>query len=230
MQIRKIKSWRGLFCLLFLLMALHQLGTAGLITAKAQFAQLLINGAWQRSLNSGGAAEKPWPWADTWPVARLEVPRLSVDLFVLWGAKGNSLAFGPGYDSASAIPGRGGVTVIGGHRDTHFEFLRDIEVNTLLSVQLPDGESVSYLVSDMRVVDIDRDPYLSLNSEGSALVLVTCYPFDALLPGGTLRYVVTARAVLNSAGNSMLEPAASFDSLAQSGSNLTRSFSSETGS
>ena len=199
MQIKRLKSWRVLFCLFFLVMALHQLGTAGLIAAKAKFAQLLIDGAWQRSLSSGGTAEKPWPWADTWPVARLEVPRLSVDLFVLWGAKGNSLAFGPGYDSASAIPGRGGVTVIGGHRDTHFEFLRDIEVNTLLSMQMPDGKTVSYRVSDMRVVDVDHDPFLSMRSEGSALMLVTCYPFDALLPGGPLRYVVTARAILSSA-------------------------------
>jgi sortase A len=180
---------------LFLLMATHQLGNAGLIAAKAQFAQLLIDGAWERSLNSGGAVEKPWPWADTWPVARLEVPKLSVDLFVLWGAQGNSLAFGPGYEPASAIPGQGGATVIGGHRDTHFEFLRDIEVSTLLSVKLPDGQSMSYLVSDMRVIDIDQDPYLSLSSESSALILVTCYPFDALLPGGPLRYVVTATPV-----------------------------------
>ena len=197
MQIRRLKNCRGLFCLLFLVMALHQLGTAGLIAAKAQFAQHLIDDAWQRSLSSGGTAERPWPWADTWPVARLEVPRLSVDLFVLWGAKGNSLAFGPGYDSASAFPGQRGVTVIGGHRDTHFEFLRDIEVNTLLNMQLPDGEHVSYLVSDMRVVDIDQDPYLLLSSESNALKLVTCYPFDALRPGGPLRYVVTARAVLS---------------------------------
>lgn len=209
MQIRRLKNWRGLFCFLLLLMALHQLGSAGLIAAKARFAQVLIGGAWQRSLNSGGAVEKPWPWADTWPVARLEVPRLSVDLFVLWGAQGNALAFGPGYESASSAPGHSGVTVIGGHRDTHFAFLRDIEMNTLLSMQLPSGENVSYLISDMRVVDIDQDPYLPMNSDSDALILVTCYPFDALLPGGPLRYVVTARAVLNSADNFVLESVAS---------------------
>jgi len=192
MQIRRLKGWTGLFCCLLLLLALHQLGSAGLIVAKARFAQVLIGGAWHRTLQSGGAVVKPWPWADTWPVARLEVPRLSVDLLVLWGAQGNSLAFAPGYEPASAIPGHSGVTVIGGHRDTHFEFLRDIELNTLLRMQLPSGENVSYRVSDMHVVDIDQNPYLSLNSESSALILVTCYPFDALLPGGPLRYVVTA--------------------------------------
>lgn len=205
---RRLKNWRAPFLFALLLMAMHQLGSAGLIVAKAQFAQVLIGDAWQRSLYSGGTAEKPWPWADTWPVARLEVPRLSIDLFVLWGTQGNSLAFGPGYDSASALPGRGGVTVIGGHRDTHFEFLRDIEVNTLLSMQLPSGESVSYIVNELRVVDVDQDPYLSLSREGGALILVTCYPFDALLPGGALRYVVTARQVVNSPDNFVVESAA----------------------
>ena len=29
---------------------------------------------------------KPWPWADTWPVARLVVPSLGIDQIVLEGA------------------------------------------------------------------------------------------------------------------------------------------------
>ena len=34
------------------------------------------------------------------------------------------------------------------------------------------------------------------SGEGAvSLVLLTCYPFDALTPGGPLRYVVTAEAV-----------------------------------
>ena len=34
----------------------------------------------------------------------------------------------------------------------------------------------------------------ALNISQNHLVLVTCYPFDALTPGGSLRYVVTALA------------------------------------
>jgi sortase A len=128
-------------------------------------------------------------------VARLEVPRHNVDLYVLAGAAGNSLAFGPGYEAASASPGQPGVTVIGGHRDTHFEFLRNIKANTLLSLQLPSGERKAYQVSAMRVVDTRREPYLQLGGDSNELLLVTCYPFDALRPGGPLRYVVTARPV-----------------------------------
>ena len=195
-QIPKIKSWRGILTLILLLAGFQQLGSAALIEAKAHVAQLLIGSAWGKTLLTKGEVAKPWPWADTWPVARLEVPRHNVDLYVLAGAAGNSLAFGPGYEAASASPGHTGVTVIGGHRDTHFEFLQAIKANTLLSLQLPSGERKVYQVSTTRVVDTRNEPYLQLDTEKTELLLVTCYPFDALRPGGPLRYVVTARPVL----------------------------------
>ena len=195
-QILKIKSWRGVLAFILLLAGLAQLGNAALIEAKANLAQLLIGRAWGETLVLNGAVAKPWPWADTWPVARLEVPRHNIDLYVLAGAAGNSLAFGPGYETASARPGHAGVTVIGGHRDTHFEFLKVIEANTLLGLQLPSGERKTYQVSSMRVVDTRNEPYLQLDTDINELLLVTCYPFEALRPGGPLRYVVTARPVL----------------------------------
>ena len=196
LQIPKIRSWRGILTLVLLLAGLQQLGSAALIEAKAHLAQLLISSAWAKTLVTQGEVAKPWPWADTWPVARLEVPRHNVDLYVLAGSTGNSLAFGPGYEAASASPGHAGVTVIGGHRDTHFEFLKSIEANTLLSLQMPSGERKTYRVSTMRVVDTRNEPYLQLDTDKSELLLVTCYPFDTLRTGGPLRYVVTARPVL----------------------------------
>jgi hypothetical protein len=57
---------------------------------------------------SGGETVKPWPWADTWPIARLSAPRHGVDLFVLAGATGRTLAFGPGHVDGTARPGRPG--------------------------------------------------------------------------------------------------------------------------
>ena len=47
---------------------------AGLwLPAKAELAQHLLNRAWTRTTD-GDAAAKPWPWADTHPVARLTLP------------------------------------------------------------------------------------------------------------------------------------------------------------
>ena len=78
---------RSLFGLALLLLALGlwQLGGAAVIHGKAWLAQRLLERAWAVTL-AGGGPVKPWPWADTWPVARLKVPALDVDLFVLAGA------------------------------------------------------------------------------------------------------------------------------------------------
>lgn len=183
---------RKILVLLLLVIASQQLGSAGYIKAKAHLAQILIGRAWEETLASNGERVKPWPWADTWPVARLEVPKHAVDLFVLAGATGNALAFGPGHDSRSAIPGGEGVTVIGGHRDTHFAFLDGIKANTLLSLQLPSGQRKAYRINAIRIVDTNREPHMFFAGGVNELQLVTCYPFDALQPGGPLRYVVSA--------------------------------------
>ena len=62
---------------------------------KAQLSQLLIRHAWHESTYSGEYV-KPWSWADTYPVMRLQAPSQEEDLIVLAGDTGNVLAFGPG--------------------------------------------------------------------------------------------------------------------------------------
>jgi sortase A len=79
------------------------------------------------------------------------------------------------------------------HRDTHFRFLRDVQRGEQLLLELPDGSVQRYEVQTLSVVD-ERDTRL-LETPGSWLTLVTCYPFDALVPGGPLRFVVQARPV-----------------------------------
>jgi sortase A len=44
------------------------------------------------------------------------------------------------------------------------------------------------------VVDARRGSIL-LDTEEPMLSLVTCYPFDAAVPGGPMRYVVTAAMI-----------------------------------
>ncbi|MEH6519193.1 MAG: class GN sortase [Halioglobus sp.] len=184
---------RAALVILLLLGGLQQMASAGYIQAKAHLAQVLIGWSWQNSLAAGGTPQKPWPWADTWPIARLEVPQSSVDLYVLSGSAGHALAFGPGHEPASAKPGEPGLSLIGGHRDTHFSFLRDMNGGERFSLQLPSGERLDYRVSDVGIVDINRDPLPVNLGEGEELLLVTCYPFDALVPGGPLRFVVRAQ-------------------------------------
>lgn len=183
---------RRLLAFLLLALAVAQLAVAGYIPAKAWLAQCLLQAAWDRVL-AGEADARPWAWADTRPLARLEVPRLGVERLVLAGASGRSLAFGPGWLDGSAPPGDDGNTVIAGHRDTHFEFLRRLRVGDDVWLQAADGARHRYRVAEARVVDARR---VRLPAKGpSRLTLVTCYPFDAVAPGGSERYLVTAEAV-----------------------------------
>ena len=202
-QLSRFDFRRDVPLLCLVLIGFQQLASAGYIQGKAHLAQYLIAVARDNTLATGGLPHKPWPWADTWPVARMEVPgmevpgmdmpRQSLELYVLAGATGNALAFGPGYELASAKLGEPGLSMIGGHRDTHFGFLKDMKSNSLFQLQLPSGEYIRYRVADVRVVDVERDPLPAHKKGTQELQLVTCYPFDALLPGGPLRYVVMAR-------------------------------------
>lgn len=160
------------------------------VHAKAVASQILISLAWGRSL-AHQAPVRPWPWADTWPVARLTVPRLGVDQYVLAGADGPALAFGPGHVHGTTLPGGAGNSVIAGHRDTHFSFLSDVRIGDELLVQRIDGSVVRYEIGDARILD-RRSVWVMEQAGPSRLTLVTCYPFDALRAGGPARYVLLA--------------------------------------
>jgi len=173
-----------------------QLADAASIKAKAWLAPILIEDAWERSKAAGIVGVKPWSWADTYPVARLRVPSAEQNLLVLSGDSGNALAFGPGHSLVSAMPGKWGVSMIGGHRDTHFAFLQHVQPGAEVVLETVDGVSHLYRIKSRRIVDADKDSMtldsLTLESTESVLWLVTCYPFDTLLPGGSLRLLVEA--------------------------------------
>ena len=167
-------------------------GNALYIHAKAELAQVLLHYAWARTPASGDPA-KPWPWADTYPVARLIAPAQHADVLVLAGASGRSLAFGPGHLDGSAPPGAEGNSVIVAHRDTHFRFLKRLRSGDALVVETSDGAHHAYRVRRMYVADY-RALRIPAEAGTPTLTLVTCYPFDAVNPGGPLRYVVVAEA------------------------------------
>jgi len=177
--------------LALILGGIAQLAHGLYLPAKAWLAQRLLRNAWHETL-AGDNRVRPWPWADTWPVARLQVTRYEVDLIVLAGDTGRTLAFGPGLNLGLAQPGEGGLVLISAHRDTHFRFLREVAPGDVLVLQSPDSALHHYRVDDARVMDAST---AALDVEADQLVLVTCYPFDALVPGGPLRFVVTATPV-----------------------------------
>ena len=174
-----------------LVLGFWQFGQGAYVPAKAWLAQELMQLAWQR-VTAGEDRVAPWPWADTWPVARLTAPVQDVDLVVLAGSSGRTLAFAPGHLGASALPGREGNSIIAGHRDTHFRFLSRVERGDVLGIEGTDGRRHVYEVIGTDIVDARRGSLL-LDTDAAMLTLVTCYPFDAREAGGPLRFVVTAQ-------------------------------------
>lgn len=188
--LRRHRRW-GIVALVVI--GLAQIGQGLYIHAKAKLAQVLIARAWAAT-HERGAPMRPWPWADTYPIARLRVPAQAVDLYVLDGDSGRSLAFGPGHMTRTSMPGRAGNAVISAHRDTHFAFLKNIKLGDELEIELPDTAVQRYRVHSTTVIN-QADTAITLDTREPTLTLVTCYPFDALVPRGPLRYVVTAEAI-----------------------------------
>jgi len=188
---RMRNSKKYFYSVLIFLCGLWFIGQGTYIHAKALLAQVLLKSAWAETLN-GSKEVKPWPWADTWPVSRLSVPSLGVSRIVLAGVSGQALAFGPGRLFDTGAGQQPFNLVIAGHRDTHFRFLRDLKYGDHISLQtatrsVQDFTVIRILIVDSRNVDLMRP------GNESMLTLITCYPFDAVRPGGPLRYIVQAR-------------------------------------
>jgi sortase A len=178
--------------------SLWQLASAGWIQGKAIIAQQLLNHSWNQTLIDAGddkkpSPQKPWPWADTWPVAKLIIPQHDIEQIILAGDSGSSLAFGPGHSFAGATPNSAGTTVISAHRDTHFSFLKDLDIGDQIVIQTTD-KTITYQIYDMQVVDSKTFRIQPTGNERT-LVLVTCYPFDAVTAGGSSRYLIFSKPV-----------------------------------
>jgi sortase A len=188
----RARRWRAPLVLLLFGLGAWQMASAGWIHAKALLAQHLISSAWVQA-RDGGVARRPWPWADMRPVARLALAARGVELVVLDSASPRALAFGPAHVGGTALPGTWGNTVIVAHRDTHFAFLRHVAVGDEIDLEAPGGVRASYRVAEISVVD-QRDSRV-MEPDAAQLTLITCYPFDAVMPGTPLRYVVIAERI-----------------------------------
>ncbi|OUR79185.1 hypothetical protein A9Q83_04940 [Alphaproteobacteria bacterium 46_93_T64] len=171
------------FCILLLLaIALWQLGRAGLIAAKAWAAPVLIEYAFDR-VELTNQRQLPWPWADNYPIAKISVPHLKENRFVLSQSSMRNLAFGP------TLEKHGGNRIFYGHRDTHFEFLKELKIKDKVKYEAV-GKGVEYWqVQHIAVVDAD-EIYVPGPNQESAILFVTCFPFDSIVPETRQRFVV----------------------------------------
>jgi sortase A len=178
--------------LLLTLIGLVLFGQGAYIHAKASLAQVLLERAFDQTIATGRPT-KPWSWADTWPVARIEMKRIGASAIVLSGSSGQALAFGPGHVERTPDAGERGVAVYSAHRDTHFRFLRDVAIGDEIDITRSDGRMFRYRADTSSVVRFDASGIDPL-ADGYGLVLSTCWPFDALIPGPE-RYLLHATMI-----------------------------------
>src|SRR5262249_35887627 len=165
------------------------LGQGLWIHATPMLAQVLLERACTGALASGQVV-KPWPWADTWPIARIEVPRLGKSAIVLHGTSGQALAFGPGHVERTPDAGERGTAVYSAHRDTHFAFVGEVKIGDDILVTRTDGATFHFRVTALSVAPWDASG-IDADAEGRHLVLSTCWPLTAKF-SGPWRYLVRA--------------------------------------
>lgn len=164
------------------------------IKAKAKYAQYLIASSWHHYAQTG-EQQKPWPWADTYPIGELTIQNESH--YILSGASGRNLAFGPTHLLNTSELGAPGNAAIAGHRDTHFDTLKKAELGDLVYLTSRQQEHIVkqvYRVTDIRIVD-QYDLDVLAPTPQSSITLITCYPFDSIEPNPTQRYVVHAQKI-----------------------------------
>lgn len=108
-------------------------------------------------------------------VAKLKIPRLNAELYVVEGDGARELRRGPGHLEGTAMPGEDGNCVIAGHRDTHFRVLKDIREGDDIVLQTATGQYL-YRVRRTQIVVPENTAALQ-PSTSAQLNLITCYPF-----------------------------------------------------
>lgn len=181
---------------------------AGWLPTKAWLSQQLINYSWQQSITQlhkstasqsqtitdtyTPVAVKPWPWADTFPIAQLSFERIEESIIVLNGGDATTLAFSAGAIAPFNKINSNTPFVVAGHRDSHFAFLEDILMKDIISMKDQHGQTKLYQVEAIDIVDASSGK-LPILANDSSLILITCYPFTSLNNDANERYVITAK-------------------------------------
>jgi sortase A len=119
-------------------------------------------------------------------LARLSIPKLGVDQYVVEGVDVDDLRKGPGHYPATPLPGQEGNASIAGHRTTYgapFEDLDQLTTGDTITVQTVQGDFTYRLSEDPFAVSPDAGEVLSAvpdpvqpGTNLATLTLTTCNP------------------------------------------------------
>ena len=163
------------------------------IEIKARVAQYLLNNAWTKTIETRDEYE-PWPGFDGYPILKLSIPKFKLQQIVLSNTSGQSLAFGPSFHPETYLPKENKITAISSHRDGHGYYIRDLKINDFVILEDKEDNKFTYKVKNFKIINVE-DKDLQFNKKNSQLLLITCYPFDAVISGTNLRYIVFSERI-----------------------------------
>lgn len=151
-------------------------------------------------------ARKPLP-GDA--IARISIPSIGVDEYVVEGTDTPNLRKGPGHYPSTPLPGDGGTTAIAGHRTTYgapFRRVDDLDRGARIVVEMP-RRSYIYRVERVKIVE-PTDLSVLERVGHPRLVLSACHP----LYSAAQRVIVFAKEVPGTAADAPSSSEASRDS------------------
>jgi sortase A len=110
-------------------------------------------------------------------IARIRIPSIGVDKYVVEGTDTDSLRKGPGHYPSTPLPGERGTAAIAGHRTTYgapFRRINEMKRGQRIIVDMPDGRFI-YRVQHTKVVD-DQDFSVLKPVKYPRLILSACHP------------------------------------------------------
>jgi sortase A len=127
-------------------------------------------------------------------VARIQIPVIGVDQYVVSGTNATDLSKGPGHYIGTAVPGQAGNVAIAGHRTTHgapFNRLGQLVKGDQIYLTTISGEHLTYVVSGTPQAVSPSDVAVLNYFGDNRITLTTCTPeFSAsqrLIAVGTLK-------------------------------------------
>ena len=120
-------------------------------------------------------------------LGRISIPAIGVDMKMYEGIRLTTLDYGPGHWPGSAMPGKPGNMVVGGHRTSKHKVFRNIDdlvAGDEIVFTDPDGTQHVYVVNRIEVVEPDA-MWIVEPTETPTTTLFACHP-----PGSTRQRIV----------------------------------------
>lgn len=166
---------------------------AGLMPIKAIIGQHYLEVAWKESLKNNKLS-KPWKSADFYMIGELKVPKLKVSRVILNSVSGEAMAWSIGRVANFNHALDKQPIILAGHRDSHMQFMSELNVGDKIELTMSDGVLKTYIISGTEVSDKPEVALSPVTLGSESLILTTCWPFNAM-QSGDQRYLIFADKV-----------------------------------